>query len=291
MKKLFYLLLIALFSSTVLAQTPPPGTDIHVYELKEKKGKITVAKGRNITNRAAYDNQPSFFNNDYILYTAYQDDGQTDIMIYDLYEDKTTNLTKSKDSEYSPLALEGYNSFAVVRVEEDNTQRLWMYQMDGKTEPKLIFEKIAPVGYFAMVDLDVLMFVLGQPATMVLANMNEVDDRIITSNIGRTIRSVPGSKDFTFERREEDGSIFIYRLERPEELFNKVIQKPEGASDWTITQEGTYITSVNSKLLAFNPKHHSDWQEIIDLGATGSKGITRMAVSQQNDKLAIVINN
>lgn len=291
MKRFFSLLFISLLASPVFGQIPPPSTDIHVYEMKEKKGKITVSKGRNITNRAAYDNQPSFFNNDYILYTAYQEDGQTDILIYDLYEDKATNLTKSKDSEYSPLTLTGYNSFATVRVEEDNTQRLWMYQMDGKTAPKLIFEKIAPVGYFAMVDLDVLMFVLGQQATLVLANMNEVDDRIITSNIGRTIRAIPGSKDFTFERREEDGSIFIYRLKRTEELFNKVIQKPERSSDWTITQEGTYITSVESKLLAFNPKHHTEWQEIIDLGAIGAKGITRMAVSQQNDKLAIAINN
>lgn len=291
MKKLLSLLLIFWLTPPVFAQNPPPSTDIHVFELKEKKGKITLAKGKNITNRAGYDNQPSFFNNDYVLYTSYQESGQTDIMIYDLYEGKADNLTNSKDSEYSPTPIPGFNSFAVVRVEEDNSQRLWMYHMDKKSAPQLIFEKIQPVGYFAISEKDVLMFVLGEPVTMVLANMNEVDDDIITSNIGRTIRTIPGTGKFTFERREEDGSNFIYDLDKQTKLFNKVVQKPTGASDWTITEEGTYITSVGTKLLAFNPKHHSDWQEVSDLGSMASKGITRMAVSQQNDKLAIVINN
>ncbi|WP_420386626.1 TolB family protein [Roseivirga sp.] len=291
MKKLFSLLFISSLTGSLLAQTAPPSTDIHVYELKEKKGKVTLSKGRNITDRAGYDNQPSFFNNDYILYTSSQESGQTDIMIYDLYEDKVKNLTGSRDSEYSPTPIPGFNSFAVVRVEADNSQRLWMYHMDGKGAPQLIFDKIQPVGYFAINEKDVLMFVLGEPVTMVLANMEEVDDDIITSNIGRTIRTIPGTKDFTFERREDNGSWFIYTLNKTTKEFTKVVEKPEGASDWTITGEGTYITSVGSKLLAFNPKHHSEWQEIEDLGAVGAKGITRMAVSQENDKLALVINN
>ncbi|WP_286757086.1 hypothetical protein [Roseivirga sp. UBA838] len=291
MKKLMGTLVLMLLVTGAISQTAPPSTDIHVYEIKEKKGKITLGKGRNITNRNGYDNQPAFFNNDYILYSAHQEDGQNDIMIYDLYENKSTNLTHSADSEYSPYPIPGYQSFAVVRVEEDNSQRLWLYQMDGKTEPQLLFEKIQPVGYFAYHEGDVLMFVLGQPVTLVLANTSVVDDDIITSNVGRTIRHIPGTNEFTFERREENGSTIIYRLERSKNEFFKVIEKPANASDWTITGQGTYITSVGTKLLAFNPKHHSNWQEVADLGAMASKGITRMAVSQENDKLAIVINN
>lgn len=291
MKKLLSLLYICWFSLPAWAQNSPPSTDIHIFELKEKKGKLSLSNGKNITNRAGYDNQPSFFNNDYLLYTSYQENGQTDIMIYDLYEGKSDNLTNTKDSEYSATPIPGFNSYAVVRVEEDNRQRLWMYHMDKKAEPQLIFEKIEPVGYFAISEKDILMFVLGEPVTMVMANMNMVDDDIITSNIGRTIRAIPGTKNFAFERREENGSSFIYELDKETKLFKQVIQKPSGASDWTITSEGTYITSVGTKLLAFNPKQHSDWLEVSDLGPMASKGITRMAVSQQNDRLALVINN
>lgn len=271
------------------AQTPPPSTDIYLLELKERKGKISLSKAKNITNRKGYDNQPSFFNNDYILYSSHRQE-QNDIMLYDIYEDTHTNLSDSKDSEYSPTPIPAYNSYAVVRVEKDGSQRLWMYHMDDKRQPQVIFEKIMPVGYFAIQDKDVLMFVLGNPATLVLANMEEVNDDIINSNIGRTIRSIPGTNEFTFERTEEDGSVIIYRLERQKNEFSEVIKKPVGAGDWTISPEATYYTSIGTKIMAYHPDHHSEWIEITDLGSEASAGITRMAINQENDKLAVVIN-
>ena len=284
------LLLLTFLSINLLAQSPPPNTDILVVDMKEKKGKITLCNWTNVTNRNGYDNQPSFFNNDYVLYSSHIN-GQTDIMIYDLYEEKTTNLTKTNTSEYSPYPIPGFSSFATVRVEEDGTQRLWMFQMDGKTDPSLVFEKTAPVGYFAWnTNNEVLMFVLGSPVTAVIANAEKVNDEIVTSNIGRTIRLIPGTNDFAFERREESGEVIIYKLDASSREFSKIITKPEGSVDWTITQDGTFITSVGTKLHMFNPKNHSNWQELSDLGSMASKGITRMAVSQENDKLAIVVN-
>lgn len=290
MRRTVFTGLIILFACALHAQDTPPGTDILVFDMKEKKGKISLSNQKNITDRNGYDNQPAFFNNDYVMYTS-QENGQTDILIYDLYEDQVTNLTNTSTSEYSAYPIPGYNSFASVRVEEDGTQRVWMFQMDRKREPTIVFEKIAPVGYFAWnKNNDVLMFVLGDPITMVLANSNVVDDKIITSNIGRTIKNIPGTLDFAFERTEENGEKIIYRLNKSTDEFGKVITKPENSNDWTITQEGTYITSVGSKLYMFNPTKDSDWKELTDLGSDGSKGITRMAVSQENNRLAIVIN-
>ncbi|MBO3697478.1 hypothetical protein [Roseivirga sp. E12] len=289
MKTIFSLIALVLTTCFALAQAAPPDTDIFLFDLKEKKGKVSLSKGKNITNRKGYDNQPAFFNNDYIVYSAHEN-GQNDIMIMDLYDNKVTNLTNTKTSEYSPFPMERYNSFATVRVEEDGTQRLWMFPMEGKESPRVIFEKIAPVGYFAWNKDEILMFVLGQPASLVMANPNEVDDKIITSNIGRTIKVVPDSPDFTFERREENGEVMIYRLNSVNKETIPIIKKPESSRDWAITQEGTYITSVGSKLLSYNPKRNQEWVEVMDLGETGAKGITRMAVSANNKRLALVIN-
>jgi len=289
MKTLFSCIILIAFTSFGLAQTPPAGTDIFVFDLKEKKGKISLSKGKNVTKRKGYDNQPAFFNNDYILYSSFDKD-QNDIMIVDLYDNKITNLTNTKTSEYSPFPMERYNSFATVRVEEDGTQRLWLFPMDGKASPQLIFEKIAPVGYFAWNMDQVLMFVLGDPASLVLANPNDVDDKIITSNVGRTIKVVPDSPDFTFERREENGDVMIHVLNGVSKMLKPIIKKPVGASDWAITQEGTYITSVGSKLMSYNPIIDQEWQEIMDLGEMGANGITRMSINGNNKRLALVIN-
>ena len=269
----------------------PPDTDILVFDMKEKKGKITLSNGKNVTKRKGYDNQPSFYNNDYLMFSSQFDD-QNDIMMLDLYENKLTNLTNTKESEYSPFPIPGYGSFGTIRVEADGTQRLWMFQMDGKAGPKVVFENLAPVGYFAWnKDNDVLMFVLGRPATLVMANANDVDDEIITKNIDRSIKLIPGSKDFAFERREENGDKIIYRLNAKTKAFTAVIKKPTGASDWAITQEGTYITSTGSKIWMFSPKEGKEWKELTDLGEQAGKGITRMAVNANNKRLAIVVSN
>jgi Tol biopolymer transport system component len=279
---------LCLCTISIKAQSPPPDTDIFVFDLKEKKGKVSVEKGKNVTDRKGYDNQPYFYRNDYLLYTEY-DNGQTDIVMLDLYEGKKKNVTNTPESEYSAVLVPGYDTFAAVRVEEDGTQRLWYFHLVGKTPPSVTFDDLAPVGYHAWSDDHVLMFILGTPTTLLLTDIKERNDKIVTSNIGRTIRALPKTPDFVFERTEESGEINIYKAFR-DGKFELINKKPENASDWTVTQEGTFITSVGSKVLAFNPKYDTDWKEVSDLGSMASKGITRMAVNENNTKIALVIN-
>jgi hypothetical protein len=42
-------------------------------------------------------------------------------------------------------------------------------------------------------------------------------------------------------------------------------------------------------VLAFNPEYDSNWREVTDLGAMAKGGITRMAVNEANNKIALVI--
>ena len=65
----------------------------------------------------------------------------------------------------------------------------------------------------------------GQPVTMLLTNAKERKDRVITSNIGRTLKTVPGEREIAFERREEDGSNAIYVLSPDSDEFDKLIAK------------------------------------------------------------------
>lgn len=288
MKQLTTLMIgLCLCTISIKAQSPPPDTDIFVFDLKEKKGNISIERGKNVTNHKGYDNQPYFYMNDYLLYTEYNN-GQTDIVMLDLYEDKKRNITNSPESEYSAVMIPGYDTFAAVRVEEDGTQRLWYFHLVGKTKPSVTFDNLAPVGYHAWSDDHVLMFILGTPTTLLMTDVKERNDKIVTSNIGRTIRALPKTPDFVFERTEESGEINIYKAFRNGQ-FELIVKKPENASDWTITQEGTFVTSIGSKVLAFNPKYDTDWKEISDLGSMASKGITRMAVNEDNTKIALVI--
>ena len=193
-----YALLVLLALSFFDLKAQAPDTEIHVYEMKEKKGKITLSKGKNVTNRKGYDNQPHFFLEDYLLFTS-EIDGQTDIMMLDMYEDELKNLTNSEVSEYSPTMVPGYESFSVIRQDLEGNQILWLYHIRGK-KPTVLFEDIAPVAYHAWSGSEVAMMVLGEPVTMVVTSATDRRDRIITSNIGRTLKTMHDSNKIAFER-------------------------------------------------------------------------------------------
>lgn len=120
----------------------------------------------------------------------------------------------------------------------------WIFHTNGQASPEQIQFDVEPVDYFAWnTKNDILAFVLGEPITLVKGNANEVDDFIITSNVGGTPKVIPETNDFAFERTEEDGSINIYSLFDDTDEFKKVITKPEGILDWCVSMEGSFITA------------------------------------------------
>src|SRR5438067_13334593 len=172
------------FSSPARAQTPtptptatPPASDIFVIEVGSKRNKETkdlepnFSEPKKITDYAGYNNQPFFLPDGHkILYTSIRN-SQADIYQYDLKSGKTTQVTSTPESEYSPTLMPDGKNISVVRVEKDGTQRLWKFPLTGGT-PSLILDKIKPVAYHLWIDDHTLaLFVLGKPNTLQIVDM------------------------------------------------------------------------------------------------------------------------
>src|SRR5215831_541218 len=111
------------------AATPPP-SDIYIVDVRNehnyKTGTDTLKFGdpKKITDFAGYNNQPVFMpDGKSILYTSNRTK-QTDIYRYDLETGRTTQVTNTPESEYSPTLMPDRKNISVVRVEADGkTQR------------------------------------------------------------------------------------------------------------------------------------------------------------------------
>src|SRR5258707_11804345 len=164
---------VLILSAATLAQAPsptpaPPATDIFVIDLTTTPGgKLKLGQPVKITSWAGYNNQPAFMpDGQSILYTSIRDK-QADIYRYDIHSGATTQITKTPESEYSPTLMPDGKSISVVRVEADNTQRLWKFPLADGAPPSLILEKINPVGYQLWIDDHTLaLFILGKPNTL-----------------------------------------------------------------------------------------------------------------------------
>src|SRR5204863_1020224 len=73
------------------------------------------------------------------------------------------------------------------------TQRLWQFTADG-ANPRVVLENVKPVGYHAWADNQALaLFVLGQPATLQLADTRTGIATVLASDIGRSIQRIPAA--------------------------------------------------------------------------------------------------
>jgi len=170
---------------------PPPDTEIYLAPLESG---VKVGRPVNITNSPGYDNQPSFTpDGASVLFTSIRGGGtQTDIYRYDITSGTTNQVTHTPESEYSPTVTPDGAHISVIRVEADGTQRLWRFTLDGRA-PELVLPGVKPVGYHVWAgDHTLVLFVLGSPATLRLADTSGGEPEILVTGINRSIQRIPG---------------------------------------------------------------------------------------------------
>jgi hypothetical protein len=200
----------------------------------------------------------------------------------------TRVTTTAPESEYSATAIEGGRAISVVRVERDSAQRLWRFPLDGGA-PRVILERVRPVGYHAWADDHTLaLFVLGSPNSLQLADTRTGKVDSIATGVGRSLHRIPGSRTISFVRKLSGTEWWIERLDPASRATTRLIRLPDGVEDYAWLPSGSLICGRGSTLLWWSGKPGEDWQQIADFGTAGVRGITRLAISPQGDRIAFV---
>jgi len=269
-----------------------PATDIFLAPLSisSTDGRPTIGKPVNITSRPGYDNQPAFTpDSRAILFTSIHEDGggQSDIYRYDLAAKTIARVTSTPESEYSATIMPGGQRFSVIRVERDSAQRLWSFAMDG-SDPQLLIPTVKPVGYHAWIDPDNLaLFVLGNPNALVHYDLRSGHADTLARNIGRSLAPTIGGGGFSFTAHDSGGVVKLKTMSWPYQTIGDLVALPRGSEDIVWLARDLVLSSNGSKLVSWKPGT-TDWQDAVDLTASGLSRISRLAVSQDGKWLAIV---
>ncbi len=267
----------------------PPATDIYLFGL-ELGGPIwKLGTPINITDRDGYDNQPRFLpDSSGLLYTSIRD-GQADIYRYDLGTRRIAQVTATAQSEYSPTPLPSADGFSTVRVEDDGTQRLWSFDMDGGA-PMLVLESIQPVGYHGWLDEHRLgLFVLGSPPSLQVADVELQSAQTVAESIGRSIHRTPDGGAVSFVYKESETAWWIDRIELDGGQRRSLIATRDGSEDFVWTPDGRLLMGAGSDLFAAtSDRKRPSWMRVADLSGYGIAGITRLAISADSRWLAVV---
>lgn len=279
--------------SDTTATPPPPGTDIYLVDLHLRDGHLQAGTPENITSREGYDNQPHFLpDGGSILYTSSRQ-GQTDIYRYELQARTSTLMAATAESEYSPTPMPDGERYSVVRVELDTVtiQRLWAFPLAGG-EPTLLLPAINPVGYHVWIDADLTgLFVLGNPITLQLADLRSGTGQVVADSIGRCLQRVPQRQAISFVDKSNENEWWVCELDIQSGAIERLVATPAGSEDYAWLPDGSLVMAQGSTLFRWHSASQSSWQEIADFAAAGVEGISRLAVSPDGTRLALVASD
>jgi hypothetical protein len=265
-------------------------TDIFLAPLRQTGRNVTIGAPVNVTRRAGYDNQPSFTpDGSSLLYTAIGADGQADTWTIRLADGASpSRLTNTAIGVYSPTVMPDGNSFSVIRVEADSTQRLWKFPIGGG-EPTLVLERIKPVGYHVWLNSrTVVVYVLGSPATLQLVDVASGTATPIATNIGRALVKVPRHDAVNFIQIVRDSGQWLAEYDLATKATRRLGPLPRGAEYVAWTPGGALITAAGSTIYVW---HDGAWVVAADVAGAGVRNISRLAISPRGDRLAFVADD
>jgi hypothetical protein len=263
-----------------------PDTDIWLFKLERDKDHRPVLKeGRNITNRKGYDNQPSFSEDGKSIYfSSVREDLQSDIYSCHLKSGKITPITKSLESEYSPVLMKGSNLLSAVVVEKDSSQRIHFIQaLTGQTIGKLPIDSI---GYTVFINEDTLAyFKLTAPQSLRYYVRSTGEDRFIGLNPIRSLVEI--NRHVLLYGLKDSTSTTYYHYDF---LLRKAIKicRVEGLSEDVIYDgELGLLRSEKSRILRYDSER-KEWEVLYDLKLFGIESLARFRLDLHRKHLIVV---
>ena len=215
-------------------------------------------------------------------------DAQADVWRYDIRSRRSTRVTATPESEYSPTVMLGGRRFSVVRVERDSTQRLWSFAMNG-SDPQVLLGALQPVGYHAWLGPKrLLAYELGTPSTLHIVDRDGSDDEVRAQDVGRALQRIPGRGWYSFTQR--DSARVLWIMSQPFEGGppSTLVRAPADDEYHTWTPDGALLSATQGTIVRWDGQTGDDGQWLPVAAIPGVKNISRLAVSPDGRWLAFV---
>ena len=291
-KKLKVFILTAscfLFSAAIISAQVPT-TDIYLFSVEKTSDKYVFSKGKNITNRAGYDNQPSFsVDGKHIFFTSSRRENNFDIYKYTLATGAVSPVVTSDANEYSAKQVDE-NRVAFVREGKDQLMTVFYLDLNTKTETPA-FKVKDPIAYYEFnKNGDALVWVR-YAFWMKWVNSEKSINRYVANYAQPSVpHLIPVTDKFSFMQRHPDDSLWIKEFNPATESVRPIVQAKDGNKNYCWMRDGSLLMSSESKLFRFDEKTDKTWVEVADLKSFGIMEITRIATSPDGKNLAVVSN-
>lgn len=277
--------LLLLFTLGVQAQM---NTEVYLMDIISEDGRLTVGPVKNISNNEGYDNQPSFYNDNLVLFAATRN-GQTDIAQYNVRDAVIQWVSDTEQgSEYSPLKVPGKKKVSSIRLDTSGLQRLYSYDM-GSGKPELVL-KDQKVGYHLWYNEDVLVttVLVENSMDLVVSNLKDHTNYTYAKNVGRSLHKIPNSNLVSFISKEQKDHWEIKSLNPITGATETITKIPMTSEDMCWLLNGSILMARGNMIFQFNPDKDENWSIFHRFKDKNLGAISRLQTNANASKLALV---
>ncbi len=288
----YILLLICIFFKTSITYSQNiPGNEIFLFDFTIKNGQYLLSNPVNISNQKGYDNQPNFDARKHLIYySSMNDEGNTDIKMYNYLSNERKIFSSANASEYSPTLTFDKKYISCIHVPDSNSQFLIKYPINGG-DPIFLIKNLV-IGYHAWLsENELILFVLGKENTLHYYRLDNRKDSTIIANIGRSLHKIPNENAFSFVHIISEKERVLKKVDLKTFKITTIINLFDEHEDITWSEDGMIFTNDGSKIFVCDPKKDLIWKPIqIKPEGLNMKGLTRMVISSKSKKMAVVMS-
>lgn len=277
-------ILFIFFGSMVLAQ---PETEVFIMDITTTETGVTIENISNVSNRIGYDNQPSFYDNNTLIYAGTRD-GATDIVAMDIASSEDYWMNGATEGgEYSPVKIPNSDNVSAVRLDPDGLQRLYRYEVPKKTSILLIED--LQVAYYAYANEHTFLasVLSDDKLDLVFVDFQKKKIDTLLEGSGRSIHRIPGKEAMSYTATNEEGNLDVFQLDLVDKESYFVCQLPIGIQDYIWLDDSKLLLGSGSQLFLYDLFGNGDWKKVADLSEAKLKDISRLALSPDGTKLAL----
>ncbi|MEZ2415640.1 hypothetical protein ACA086_11800 [Muriicola sp. E247] len=262
-------------------------TEVFLIKLEQTEDALRLGNPVNISNNPGYDNQPSFYNDNLVLFSSTRNE-QTDVAAYALNKDSIIWKTNTpKGSEYSPLKIPGSQNFSAIRLDLDGKQLLYDYKWKtGRSQPVV---KDLKVGYHLWFNEDILVstVLVENRMDLVVSNLRDQTNYTFQKNVGRSLHKIPNTALISFISKEDD-ELILKSMDPVSGATQIITALPEGVQDICWLIDGSVLAGQGNQLFRYTPGKDKSWQLFADFPEGEIGTITRLATNAISSLLLMV---
>lgn len=262
-------------------------SQVYIVDIVQNTEGFQFQNFKKISTDKGYNNQPSFKDNNTLLY-AKNNEGQTDIGCYNLIENSEIFWnSKTEGGEYSPQSVPGSETISAVRLDLDGLQRLYEYSKNS-SGVEVISNQV--VAYYIWYNKETLVssVIENNELYLMINHLNVGENYTLLKGSGRSFYKVPNSNAVSYTASNEEKNWDVYQLDMETLESYFVVQLPIGVQDIVWYNDSTIFIGSGSQIFVYDLYGTGDWQKITDFSEEGITNITRLALSPDGTKLALV---